>query len=177
MDEKNADHGGVRPDPLALGMRAAFTMVAAPAGKTFFYRNEHKRVIEAQVLDQGRLREVNGPLIYGVTDQTGVLRYIGKWISPTPLYARWFRHDHVHHQTSSRTQYLRELDSGRSPLTVWSACSAEIRQLMLTGAPANDTSLIEGIEALWINRWKSQLWNKQTPSIPIDFHDGDYWKN
>jgi hypothetical protein len=162
-------------DIRALGMEPVFEMIAAPADKTFFYRREHKRVIEPRVLDERRLRGVPGPLVYGVTDHSGVLRYIGKWVSPTPLYARWFRHEHIHHQTSSRRHYLEELDHGRSPLMVWSASARELRS-RLPSSDLTDYSLAEALEGLWVARWRPQLWNKNRPPYPERFTDGEYWR-
>jgi hypothetical protein len=128
------------------------------------------------VLDERRLRSVAGPLIYAVSDCDGAMRYVGKWVSATPLYARWFRHDVVHHQTSSRTFYLRELDAGRGPLTVWPLSAPELRQLLPPHDGLSDTRLVENIEGLWIERWGSQLWNRQRPPYDNTFHDGDFWR-
>lgn len=158
----------------SLGVEAAFEMVAAPENKTFFYRGEHKRVIESRILDDSRLRHVAGPLVYCVADQSGVLRYVGKWVSETPLYARWFRHEHIHHQTSSRRYYLEEIDAGRSPLIVWSASARELRS-RLPISTLSDYALAEALEGLWIARWRSQLWNKNRPAFPATFTDGEYW--
>ena len=160
----------------ALGMHPAFEMTAAPANKTFFYRGEHKRVIEPRIVDDHRLRRVAGPLLYCVSDQPGVLRYVGKWVTETPLYARWFRHGHVHHQTSSRRHYLDELDNGRHPLLVWSASASELRTRMPPSSLSN-YDLAEALEGLWIARWRSQLWNKNRPSFPAAFTDGEYWRS
>lgn len=165
-------------DPKRLGLHRAFQMIGAPIGRTFFYRNEHKRVIEPGWKDFQRLHNVEGPLIYAVTDFKGVVRYFGKWVSETPLYARWFRHDHIHHQTSSRKQFISELDAGRGPLTVWSASARELRQLPLTSNSLrlSDRQLVENLEALWIIRWRAQLWNKACPPIIPEFSDGEYWR-
>ena len=162
-------------DIRVLGMEPVFEMITAPADKTFFYRREHKRVIEPRILDDNRLRRVAGPLLYGVADHSGVLRYVGKWVSPTPLYARWFRHEHIHHQTSSRRHYLEELDQGRAPLVVWSASVRELRP-RLPQSDLSDYQLTEALEALWVSRWRSQLWNKNCPACPAGFTDGEYWK-
>ena len=159
----------------ALGMEPAFEMVAAPASKTFFYRNENKRVIEPRVLCEHRLNRVVGPLLYAVEDHRGTLRYIGKWVSETSLYARWFRHEHIHHQTSSRRHYLEELDAGRGPLKVWSISCKELRP-RIPASTLTDYGLAEALEGLWIARWKPQLWNKKIPSFPSGFSDGEYWR-
>jgi len=165
-------------EPQRLGLHRSFEMVAAPVNKTFFYRNEHKRVIEPGWTDPHRLHNIPGPLIYAVTDLDGLVRYIGKWVSETPLYARWFRHEHIHHQTSSRKRFIAELDAGRGPLTVWSASAQELRRFPL---PSDTTRLsakqfIENLEALWINRWRGQLWNKACPAGAAAFSDGEYWR-
>lgn len=163
-------------DIRALGMEPAFEMIAAPANKTFYYRSEYKRIIEPRVLNDNRLRHVIGPLVYAVADHCGTLRYVGKWVSPTALYARWFRHDHIHHQTSSRRHYLEELDQGRSPLIVWSASARELRP-RLPASDLGDYALAEALEGLWVERWRSQLWNKNRPPYPAGFSDGEYWKD
>ena len=162
-------------DIRSLGMEPAFEMVAAPEGKTLFYRGEHKRVIKPRVLNDNRLHRVAGPLVYCVEDHRGVLRYVGKWVSETPLYSRWFRHEHIHHQTSSRRYYLEELDAGRTPLIVWSASAHELRP-RLPPSELGYYALAEALEGLWITRWRSQLWNKNRPAFPSGFTDGEYWK-
>lgn len=149
-------------------------MTTAPTGRTFFYRNEHKRVIEAHVLNEHRLHTIRGPLVYGVTDPAGVHRYVGKWVSETPLYSGWFRREHLHHQTSSRTVYLRELDAGRGPLCVWSASAAELRPFLGSSVPASNIALAAALEALWIRRWKLQLWNVNMPALRSACDDGEY---
>jgi len=166
------------PSPVNLGLHPAFRMVRAPLGKTFFYRGEHKRVIETEIIDGQRLRRIPGPLIYAVTDQSGAIRYIGKWVSPTPLYARWFRHETVHHHKQSRDCYLAELDAGRGPLTVWSASASELRRLLPSAVSLLDHELVVALEGLWVRRWRSQLqWNYQTPKEPpAGFDDGEYWR-
>lgn len=163
-------------DITALGMEPAFEMISAPVGETFHYRSEHKRVILPRVVSEFRLRRVAGPLIYVVADHSGALRYVGKWVSETPLYARWFRHEHIHHQTSSRRHYIQELDSGRGPLVVWSASASELREKVPKSLLA-DAAFVEAIEGLWITRWKQQLWNKNSVSYPIGFTDGEYWRS
>lgn len=165
--------------PQYLGMQRSFEMIAAPRGKTFRYRNEDKRIIEPGWRDEHRLRKIMGPLIYAVTDSEGVVRYFGKWVSQTPLYARWFRHDRIHHQTSSRKKFIEALDAGKSPLTVWSAAAGELRRLPMPKETSefDDQRFIENLEALWIQRWRSQLWNKQVPSLNPGFSDGNFWQS
>jgi hypothetical protein len=159
----------------SLGMEQAFEMVTAPTNKAFLYRGEYKRVIDARVLNESRLRRIAGPLLYVVSDSAGALRYVGKWVSPTPLYARWFRHENIHHQTSSRRHYLEEIDGGRTPLLVWSSSATELRGRVPTNQ-LDDRSLVEALEGLWIQRWRPQLWNKNRPAFPASFSDGEYWR-
>lgn len=165
-------------EPKRLGLHRSFEMVAAPSAKTFYYRDEQKRVIEPGWRDEHRLRQVNGPLIYAVTDSCSVVRYIGKWVSKTPLYARWFRRNHIHHQTSSRKRFIAELDAGRTPLTVWSASAVEIREQPIPRETQNlsERRLVENLEGLWIARWRKQLWNIQEPLVAPEFFDGEYWR-
>lgn len=164
--------------PEKLGLHKVFEMVDAPIGKTFHYRNEDKRVIELGWSNEHRLRNIKGPLIYVVTDSEGILRYVGKWVSGTPLYQRWFRRMHLHHQTSSRNIFISELDNGKSPLIVWSASAIEIKKLPLPNLAINlsNRDLVENLEALWIKRWKMQLWNKSLEPMLPEFTDGDYWQ-
>jgi len=164
--------------PQSLGLQRAIELVSAPTGHTFFYRNEHKRVIEHGWRDEYRCKQIRGPLLYAVTDGAGVVRYFGKWESDTALDSRWYRHSYIHHQTTTRQRILAELDSGRGPLSVWAASVREIRNEL----PAETRSLREkdlavALEAAWINRWKCQLWNKQRPSMLHGFSDGNYWRN
>jgi hypothetical protein len=156
--------------PSALGLQRAIELVSAPIGKTFFYRNEHKRIINHGWRDEHRCRNIRGPLLYAITDRAGVVRYFGKWVSETPLDSRWYRHGHIHHQTTTRNRILEVLDAGDGPLHVWAASAKEMRAT-LPGAPAtlSDVDLIEGLEALAIGKWRGQLWNKQHPEPPLDF--------
>ncbi|NOQ50484.1 MAG: hypothetical protein GQ557_02305 [Mycoplasmataceae bacterium] len=165
-------------EPEKLGLKKSFEMVDAPKGKTFHYRNEDKRVIEPGWCNEHRLRNIKGPLIYAVTDNSGIIRYVGKWVSDTPLYQRWFRRKHIHHQTSSRNIYISELDQGKKPLTVWSASAVELKKLPLPDATLtmSNRDLVQNLEALWIQRWKPQLWNKNHEPMVSGFTDGEYWK-
>jgi hypothetical protein len=153
-----------------LGLKRAIELVSAPIGKTFFYRNEHKRIINHGWRDEHRCRGVRGPLLYAITDNEGIVRYVGKWVSETPLDSRWYRRGHIHHQTTTRNHILEVLDAGDGPLNVWSASAKEIRAA-LSEAPAtlNDIDFVEGLEALAIRKWRDQLWNKRQPPPLVDF--------
>lgn len=164
--------------PEALGMEKVIEMVSARQ-ETFFYRNKHKRIIDHRVINERRWKNIDGPLLYAVTDHLGLIRYIGKWEASTPLHSRWLRHKTIHHQERARNLYIAELDAGRGPLTVWSTSIAELKSRLpsairgLAGA-----SLAAGLEALWIRRWKEQLlWNDRLEPLLDGFHDGEYWKS
>ena len=164
--------------PERMGLIRTLQFVGAPDGQTFYYRKKHKRVIEVVSVDEHRLRKLPGPSIYAVTDSGGVVRYIGKHENATPVGSRWYRHAFVHH-ASSRNHIISELDAGRGPLTLWSAAVAEIRRMTLPEAALalGDIKLLKALEAHWINRWRSQLWNKRKePEMP-DFSDGEYWRS
>lgn len=164
--------------PQSLGLERAIELVSAPADSTFFYRNEHKRVIEHGWRDEHRCKKIRGPLVYAITDCDGIVRYFGKWETETSLDSRWYRHKHIHHQTTTRNQILAELDAGRGPLSVWSASIKEIRSQLprVTDALA-EHDLAIALEATWIGRWKSQLWNRQKPALQPGFTDGDFWRS
>lgn len=164
--------------PEALGMEKVIEMVAVRQ-ETFFYRNKHKRIIDHRVINERRWKKIDGPLVYAVTDHQGLIRYIGKWETPTPLHSRWLRHKTIHHQERTRNLYIAELDAGRGPLTVWSISVAELKNRLpramqcLTGS-----SLAAGLEALWIRRWKEHLfWNERIEPLLDGFHDGEFWKS
>lgn len=163
--------------PEALGMEKVIEMLSARQ-ETFFYRNKHKRIIDHRVINERRWKNIDGPLLYAVTDHQGQIRYIGKWETATPLHSRWLRHKTIHHQERARNIYIAELDAGRGPLAVWSTSVAELKNRLpdamrgLTGA-----NLAAGLEALWIRRWKDQLlWNERIEPLLVGFHDGEYWK-
>lgn len=164
--------------PEALGMEKVIEMVAARQ-ETFFYRNKHKRIIDHRVINERRWKNINGPLVYAVTDHQGLIRYIGKWETATPLHSRWLRHKTIHHQERARNLYIAELDAGRGPLAVWSTSVAELRN-RLPGVVHRmaASSLAAGLEALWIRRWKEQLhWNDRLEPLLDGFHDGEFWKS
>lgn len=163
--------------PAALGMEKVIEMVTA-RHETFYYRNKHKRIIDHHVVNERRWKNINGPLVYAVTDCQGIIRYIGKWESSTPLHSRWLRHKTIHHQERARNLYISELDAGRGPLAVWSVSIAELKNRL--PAPTHsmpDADVAANLEALWIQRWKSQLlWNDRQEPLSTGFHDGEYWK-
>lgn len=164
--------------PQQLGMEKAIELTAS-RNETFFYRDMHKRIIDHRVVNERRWKEVVGPLLYTVTDQQGHVRYVGKWVTNTPLNARWIRHKTIHHQESSRNIYLAELDAGRGPLAVWSISVDEIkRKLPSHISMLHSKQIAVGLEALWIQRWKNQFtWNTRGEPVPNGFLDGDYWKS
>jgi hypothetical protein len=151
--------------PQSLGLFRTLEMVRAPKDRSFFYRGMDKRIIEVGFTDERWLDREPGPTIYAVTDQSGTIRYVGKHEANTPLRSRWFRHGHIHHQQSSRTFYIAELDAGRGPLTLW---SAPVHTLLLRLSPAarsmSPKALVAELEAAWIARLRPQLWNKQRPT-------------
>lgn len=161
----NPLHQASAASPEFLGLHKTLEMVAAPKGRTFFYRSTHKRVINVGYIDSRWLDREPGPTIYTVTDGLGVIRYVGKHEGETPLRARWFRHGFIHHQQASRARYIEELDGGRGPLMVWSApvasllprVSANVQNLPLK-------TLVAEIEAVWIRALRPQLWNRHAPA-------------
>jgi hypothetical protein len=168
--------GQMFTNPKALGLHPTLQMVGAPKGLTFYYRAENKRIIEFGWTDEYRLNRVYGPLVYAVTDGGGVVRYIGRHLAETPLRSRWFRHGHIHHHSERRNNYIAELDAGRGPLLVWSAAARELRS-RLPGAVQTmvERDLASNLEALWVRRWRNQLWNQQRGQVAVGFDDGAYW--
>jgi len=164
-------------DPATLGMEKAIELVAGRQ-ETFYYRSKHKRIIDHRVINERRWKDIDGPLVYAVTDYRGVIRYIGKWESSTALHSRWLRHKTIHHQERARNLYLAELDAGRGPLAVWSVSITELKKrLPATVHTMPDAEVAANLEALWIQRWKSQLlWNDRQEPLATGFHDGEYWK-
>ena len=164
--------------PERLGMEKAIELTAGRT-ETFFYRDMHKRIIDHRVVNEKRWKGIVGPLLYAVTDYSGQVRYVGKWVTSTALNARWIRHKTIHHQESSRNIYLAELDAGRGPIAVWSISVEELRQKLpsiVSVLPPKDIAV--GLEALWIQRWKGQLkWNTRIEPVPFGFGDGEYWRN
>lgn len=142
--------------------------------ETFFYRGEHKPIIDYRVINNKRWSSTPGPLLYGVTDTAGVIRYIGKSLELGGLRSRWLRRTHIHHG-STRKFYMKELTAVRKPLQVWSVSTAELRRV-LPPSSFNDRTIAQGLEALWQHRWKSQLaWIKRAEPLVPGFDDGNYW--
>jgi hypothetical protein len=146
--------------------------------ETFYYRNMHKRIIDYQVMSESRWKRIGGPLLYAVTDASGMVRYIGKWEGATALYSRWLRHDTIHHAERTRNEYILELDAGRGPLEVWSISVRELKaQLPEQFQAWDEVRLAANLEGLWIRYWKNQLlWNKRMELVEDGFTDGMFWK-
>ena len=142
--------------------------------ETFFYRGEHKPIIDYRIVNNKRWSSTPGPLLYGVTDTSGVIRYIGKSLELGGLRSRWVRRNCIHHG-GTRKFYMEELTNVRRPLQVWSITTVELRRL-LPPSSFDDRIIAKGLEALWQHRWKSQLrWIKRVEPLVAGFDDGDYW--
>lgn len=163
--------------PSMLGMEKTIELTAARRD-TFHYRGMDKRRIDHRVIHERRWKKVAGPLVYAVTDASGAIRYIGKWVSPTPLCSRWVRHDTIHHQERTRNLYIEDLDAGRGPIAVWSVSVAELLPRLPTHVRQRPLKEIaEGLEAVWIQRWKQKLdWNHRIEPVPPGFEDGEFWR-
>lgn len=166
----------IRPEH--LGMEKVIEMISARQ-ETFFYRDQHKRIIDHVVLNENRWNKIRGPLIYAVTDHQGIIRYVGKWVTATALQSRWLRHATIHHQEKARNIYIKELDEGRGPIAVWSISTAELKsRLPAIAQQMLDKDLAQALEALWINRWQKQLlWNSRPEPLTPGFDDGDFWQS
>lgn len=163
--------------PERLGMEKTVELTASRI-ETFFYRDMHKRIIDHRVVNEKRWKGIVGPLVYVVTDHSGLIRYVGKWVTNTALNARWIRHKTIHHQESSRNIYLAELDADRGPLAVWSISIEELKPKLPSIVSAmSPKDIAAGLEALWIQRWKDQFkWNSRIEPVPAGFSDGNYWR-
>ncbi len=163
--------------PAMLGMEKTIELIGARQ-ETFFYRGMHKRLIDHRVVNEQRWKNIAGPLIYAVTDKSGVVRYIGKWVTASALRSRWVRHKTIHHQERARNLYIAELDAGRGPLSVWSVSVSELKSKLPTSVQKQtDEDVADALEALWIQRWRSQLsWNQRGEPVSAEFDDGDYWR-
>lgn len=138
---------------------------------SFFYRSMHKRIIAFDVLDPHRWLRIAGPLVYMVAEADGTLRYVGRHLNENALKHRWVRRGHLHHQEAARNLYIQHLEAGRGPLTVWSASAAELRpHLQLEGTQSN-ADIARGLEALWIKRWRLQLWNASSEPLVAGVRD------
>lgn len=154
--------------PDNLGMQMAVELVSARQD-TFFYRGIHKRIIEHKVVNNARWSTIKGPLLYCVADRNGVIRYVGKWVTSTPLYARWIRHSTIHHHEQSRNLYLEQLDANLGPLSIWSVSIEELLPCLPADIKALPTKEIAmGLEALFVNNWKEQQlhWNDKSIQVP-----------
>lgn len=139
----------------------------------FHYRQMDKRIIDFRVVDDSRWARIPGPSVYCVFDEAGALRYVGKHEAETPLRARWVRRGHLHHQESSRNQYLKHLDAGAGELLVCSATAREIwASLPATRSEATEVGLVKALEALWVERHFGSIWNERREPLVPGFRDG-----
>jgi hypothetical protein len=172
----------VPPSPQQLGLHGTLRFAAAPDGKTFYYskrRNEEHKgnlpVIESDWEDANRFRKVRGPFIYAVTDLSGAIRYIGKsW--EQFLYQRWLRPQPFIHHRESRDHIIRDLRTGKGPLLMWSSSATELKVLVKRHLAMEDKIFVKALEALWLHRWGSALWNARDEELVSGFDDGSYWK-
>lgn len=184
---KRADTPIMRPSALPVATPASASLITPEnlrmelaielhgvRDETFFYRGEHKPIIDYRVINNKRWSSTPGPLLYGVTDTAGVIRYIGKSLELGGLRSRWLRRTHIHHG-GTRKFYMEELTAVRKPLQVWSVSTAELRRV-LPPSSFDDRMIAQGLEALWQHRWKSQLvWIKRVETLVPGFDDGNYW--
>ena len=153
--------------PQSLGMQPAIQMHTAHH-ETFFYRGKNKRIIGFSVVEEKAWNSVPGPLVYAVTDGQGVVRYIGKWVSNTPLRSRWIRHGFIHHHEATRNHYLREIESARARLTVWVVTAEELagRLGFTAGDDLSSKQVAAHLELKLFDKWRSQLsWNHTRPAV------------
>lgn len=153
--------------PQMLGMQPAIQMHTAH-NETFFYRGIDKRIIGFTVVGKDAWGSINGPLLYAVTDAQGVIRYVGKWVSSTPLKSRWIRRGHIHHHEATRNNYLKEIESGRGPLTLWVSSAEELAKRL--GVASKDAPSIKQLaaqlELKLFDEWRLQLsWNHMRPTV------------
>lgn len=153
--------------PQMLGMQPAIQMHTAH-NETFFYRGIDKRIIGYSVLEEKAWNSILGPLVYAVTDSAGIVRYVGKWVSSTPLKSRWIRRGHIHHHEATRNNYLKEIESGRGPLTLWVSSAEELAGRL--GLATQDVPSIKQLAALLelklFDEWRIQLsWNHIRPTV------------
>lgn len=173
------------PGPERLGLRKTLEFKAAPESKTFFYKKRVKEdyefcrkgwvpIIQPGFEDRFRFRELRGPFLYAVADSEGVVRYLGKSYETT-LSSRWIRPTPYLHHKQSRDHIIQELRAGRGPLWLWSTSAAELRPLMPQHDGISDQCLVKALEALWLSRWCSGLWNSKLEPLVPGFDDGSYW--
>jgi hypothetical protein len=170
------------PTPQQLGMKKTLAFVGVPSGQTFFYKKRvtkdcdgNIQVIQTAHEDSLRFRKMPGPFIYAVADSTDKTCYLGKSLEAF-LCRRWIRiKGNIHHK-ESRDYIISEILAGRGPVWLWSASIEEIRKkLPLKEQSLDSRAIAERIEALWIQRWKSHLWNDKYETVDRNFSDGEYW--
>lgn len=171
------------PTPQQLGMTKTLAFVATPAGQTFFYRKRvtadcdgNIQVIQTADEDSHRYRKMSGPFVYAVADSSGRTRHLGKSLEAF-LYKRWIRiKGNIHHR-ESRDYIISEIAAGRSPVWLWSASIDELRiRLPLEAQSLDSGAVAKKLEALWLQRWKSELWNNKYETVDPSFSDGEYWR-
>lgn len=158
--------------PNTLGMQKVVELVSA-GQDTFFYRGKHKRKVAHKVINDHRWNSIEGPLLYAVADVDGLIKYVGKWVSTTPLQSRWVRHGTIHHHERTRNLYIGHLDAGFAPLSIWSVSIAELHPHLPTAiGDLSEKEIAMGLEALFIKTWQGQFdWNKTIPSVPFLFRE------
>lgn len=171
------------PTPRQLGMTKTLAFVHVPVGTTFFYKKRlakdcdgNIQVIRTGHEDTLRFRGMSGPFVYAVADVHGNTRYLGKSLEPF-LYRRWERiKGNIHHR-ESRDYIIAEIAAGRGPVWLWSASISELMPRLPNAAQLLDPiSIAKKLEALWIQRWKPNLWNGKYEKIDPEFSDGEYWQ-
>lgn len=164
------------PAPEQLHLRKTLEFLDAPVGKTFEYRGKTHRVIVPDNEDVYFFREAAGPFIYAVTDATGCIRYIGKsW--EDRLYKRWIRPNPFIRHKESRDFIIREIEKGGLAPCLWSIPIRALCSLVMNPSwrQFDDRTIAKALEALWIDRWREQLWNSKTETRVPGFDDGHYW--
>ncbi len=163
-------------------MTKTLAFVDVPSSKTFFYKKRvteicdgNIQVIQTAHEDSIRFRKLSGPFIYAVADHVGRTRYLGKSLEEF-LYKRWIRiKGNIHHK-ESRDYIITEILAGRAPVWLWSASIDEIRnKLPPKEQLLEPRAIAKKLEALWIQRWKSHLWNDKYETVDPGFSDGEYW--
>lgn len=148
----------------------------------FFYKKRisaecdgNLQAIETGNEDSYRYRKMSGPFLYAVADSDGRTRYLGKSLE-TFLYKRWVRiKGNIHHK-ESRDYIISELKAGRGPVWLWSASINELRpKLPLEVCSLDSSAIAKKLEALWLQRWKPELWNNKYETVDPSFSDGNYW--
>jgi hypothetical protein len=171
------------PTPQQLGMMQTLAFVATPFGQTFFYKKRvstecdgNIQVIQTANEDSHRYRRMSGPFVYAVADSKGRTRYLGKSLEAF-LYRRWVRiKGNIHHR-ESRDYIISEIANGRSPVWLWSASIDELRTRLPSETRSLDSKAIaKKLEALWLQRWKPELWNDKYETVDPSFSDGEYWR-